>query len=114
MFHYDVAMAFVFELVYYNIASKTFMINSICGKRKCVMNILFRQLAGSSINVVPPWKIRIVCVDISVAAPDKAHDLAYVDVSHKFDVKLFSNLSNDNRDYLPQSLCTAFANLMRK
>ena len=29
MFHYDVAMAFVYKLVYYNIASKTFMINAI-------------------------------------------------------------------------------------
>ena len=29
MFHYDVAMTFVYELVYYKIASKTFMINAM-------------------------------------------------------------------------------------
>ena len=29
MFNYDVAMTFVYELVYYKIASKTFMINAM-------------------------------------------------------------------------------------
>ena len=29
MFHYDVAMMFVYELVYYKIAPKTFMINAM-------------------------------------------------------------------------------------
>ena len=29
MFHYDVAMAFIYEIVYCKIASKTFMIDAI-------------------------------------------------------------------------------------
>ena len=37
MFHYDVAVTFVYELVYYKIAPKTFMINA-----------MWKQMAWSS------------------------------------------------------------------